>query len=143
MVDRSSRGRAALMTLVVVAAFAVGAGAVYLSTRPSAPPTEQPAVLPLVQPVVQPAPHDALAALEQSNEELRRSLDELRASYDKLAKSQKDLQSRLEHLNEDLDKVRGEIRASEPASADPALPRDACVVQAVDNKNDIYVIANG
>jgi hypothetical protein len=136
MADVSGGSRAVWMTLIGVVAFGAGAATVSLltwTTAPSAGPVEGPGRPPM----------------EAAKEELRKS-------YDKIADAQKDLQRRLEQSDRDLEAARARIAELESAVAPDktkpapgakpgagAVDAHESVVQAVDNKNDIYVISTG
>ena len=136
MADGSGASRVVLMTLCGVVAFVAGAATFSLvtwtrtrSAEPGAAPGE--------------SPTDARE-------------NQLREAFEKNAARQADLERRIAQLNRELDEARARIAATgssgaadKPKPAPTEKPGTAaadaheCVVQAVDNKNDIYVISTG
>jgi hypothetical protein len=129
--------RAVLTTLVAVVAFGAGATTVFVARGPAAQPSEPTGA----------APAQAPSAAD---------MERFRAAYDEFATAQKDMQRRLEQLSRELEDTRSRLRAAEASNAadkwEPtptdkpgmaASDGSACVVQAVDNKNDICVISQG
>jgi hypothetical protein len=136
MPNESRAGRVALTITVGVVAFAAGAATVAVvspTTSTSADRGETP-----------------VRSLTPSQ------IEQFRASYDKLAEAQMDMQTRVESLQRELEEARARLRVAESAKADEKwepTPTDkpsmvdsdgsSCVVQAVDNKNNICVISHG